>query len=100
MLMLCPFWLFAPMETHSLFRSPSPRVATGVIFCQTFGCLGNRKPGLLLESGRICEMDELVLCLPEKKWMSSICTQGPPCCLRPSCSLRPPRHLGSAQLNP
>jgi hypothetical protein len=38
--------------------------------CQTFGCLGNRKPGLPIESGRICEMDELVFCLPEKKWMS------------------------------
>jgi hypothetical protein len=38
--------------------------------CQTFSCLGNRKPGLRLESGRICVMDELVFCLPEKKWMS------------------------------
>jgi hypothetical protein len=38
--------------------------------CQTFGCLGNRKPGLRLGSGRIYEMDELVFCLPEKNWMS------------------------------
>jgi hypothetical protein len=30
----------------------------------------NRKLGLRLESGRLCEMDQLVFCLPEKKWMS------------------------------
>ena len=41
-----------------------------LVSCQTFGRLGNRKPGLRLESGRICEIDELVFCLPEKKWMS------------------------------
>jgi hypothetical protein len=28
-----------------------------------------------------------------------ICTQGPPCCLRPSYRPRPPQHLGPAQLN-
>jgi hypothetical protein len=41
----------------SVFRRLHPD-----IFCQTFWCLGNRKPGLRLESGRICEMDELVFC--------------------------------------
>jgi hypothetical protein len=30
-----------------------------------FWCFANRRPGLRLESGRICEMDELVFCLPE-----------------------------------
>jgi hypothetical protein len=38
--------------------------------CQTFRCLANRRAGLRLESGQIGEMDELVLCLREKKWMS------------------------------
>jgi hypothetical protein len=31
------------------------------ITVRLFRCSGNRKPGLRLESGRVCEMDELVL---------------------------------------
>ena len=41
-----------------------------VDLCQTFGCLANRRSSLRLESGQICEIDELVFCLPEKKRMS------------------------------
>src|SRR5579859_3012369 len=38
--------------------------------CQMFECLGKRKPGLRLESGRIFEIHEPVFYLLEKKRMS------------------------------
>ena len=56
--------------------------------CQTFGCLRNRKPGLRLESGRIFEMDELVFCLPEKKWCTGS-TLLPEAALPPEATLAP-----------
>ena len=48
-------------RASTCIRSPNVRL---------FRCLGNRKPSLRLESGRICVMDELFFCLPERKWMS------------------------------
>ena len=48
----------------------SPLSVLTIVLCQMFRRLGNRKPGLRLESGRIFEIDKLICCLPEKKWMS------------------------------
>jgi hypothetical protein len=48
------------------YFNSSPPLCPWKCFCQMFGVLINRKPGLQLESARVfVEMNELVFCLPE-----------------------------------
>jgi len=57
--------------------------------CQTFG--GEIEESCLL----VCHF-----CLPKEKSDIYIGTLGPPCCLRLSWRLRPPRHLGASPAEP